>query len=211
MLQNPEPHYPDFRSRPERAEYRVGNRGGPKGHEVFAAPLPTTPQARVLVTRRVQRDPARHSHTKQMVARAVEARPVTKLQDALGCDFPVGLERVSRRGLVKWHAKVPFAVMAVGEIAVTENERRAAAEEVRVDEVEIETAPIGIVSVNERQLRGRPEKIALDEAHVPRLVAAHAREARLGLGAPAIRRHGLHRKLPAGLTNRIHAHRAEHP
>jgi len=81
---------------------------------------------------------------------------------------------------VKRQPEVPFAVMSVGEIAVTQVERRTAAEEVRIDEHEVETATVRTAAVQHRQLRGRAEKISLGETDIPGIVAARAREAAWG-------------------------------
>src|SRR5712664_1878475 len=102
--------------------------------------------------------------------------------------------------------------MSVGEIAVTQVERRTAAEEVRIDEHEVETATVRTAAVQHRQLRGRAEKISLGETDIPGIVAARAREARLGLRAPPIRRNGPDCEPPARLgADRVHPHRAKHP
>ena len=112
---------------------------------------------------------------------------------------------------MKRQPEVPFAVMSVGEIAVTQVERRTAAEEVRIDEHEVETATVRTAAVQHRQLRGRAEKISLGEADIPGIVAARAREARLGLRAPPIRRNGADCEPPARLgADRVHPHRAKH-
>src|SRR3989441_8656617 len=92
--------------------------------------------------------------------------PYTTLFRSLS-QLTVRLDRMRRRGLVKGQPEVPFAVMSVGEIAVARGERRAAAEEMRIDEHEVETATVGTAAVQQRQLRGRTEKIALGEADVP--------------------------------------------
>ena len=166
---------------------------------------------RVPVRRRGGRDPSDDSDPQHVVTGAVQERVVPKAEHALLCGFTVGLERVRRGGLVKRQAELPFAAEAVGKIPVAQLEHRAAAEEQRIDEVEIEMAPIGVAAVDERHLRGRAEKIALDEADVPRVVAPHAREAGLGLRAPAVRSHRAQREFPVRLgANGIHAHRPKH-
>src|SRR5947208_9017123 len=130
------------------------------------------------------------------MARAVQQHVVTKPQHPLVSELTVRLDRMWSRGLVKGQPKVPFAVMSVGEIAVAQVERCTAAEEMRIDEHEVETATVRIAAVQQRQLRGRAEKIALGEADVAGVVATRAREARLRLRAPPIRGNGPDRELP---------------
>src|SRR5256885_582076 len=113
------------------------------------------------------------------MARAVQQHVVAKPQHPLVSELTVRLDRMRRHGLVKGQPEVPFAMMPVGEIAVAQVERCTAAEEMRIDEHEVETATVRIAAVQQRQLRGRAEKISLGEADVPGVVAARAGEARL--------------------------------
>ena len=144
------------------------------------------------------------------MARAVEQHVVAEAQHPLVGEFAVGLDRMRRRRFVERQSELPFAAVAVGEVAVACLEQRPAAEEMRVDEFEIEAAAVGIAAIDERQLCRRAEKIALDKTHVPGVVAAHAGEARLRLRAPAVRGHGPEGELAVPLAHRIDAHLTKH-
>src|SRR5919197_1834531 len=81
----------------------------------------------------------------------------------------------------------------------------------RIDELEIETAAVGVLAVDQRNLGCGAEEIALDQPEPPRVVAAHAREARLWLRAPAVGGDGPQREFAARpRTDRIDTHRAKH-
>src|SRR5437763_15178235 len=134
----------------------------------------------------VQRDATHQPELKQMMAATVHERVVAKPKDSFVRDLAVALERMGSGSLMKRQPEFPVAAIAVGEIAVSCRQQRAAPHEVGVDELEIEPPPVRIATVFERNLRGGSQKVALDESHLPCLVAAHTGEACLRLRAPTV-------------------------
>src|SRR5438105_14284740 len=121
-----------------------------------------------------------------MMAAAIHERVVAKPKNSFVRDLAVALERMGSGSLMKRQPEFPVATIAVGQVAVSRREQRAASDEIGIDELEIEPPPVRIAAVLERNLRGGSQKVALDKSHLPRLVAAHTGEARLRLRAPTV-------------------------
>src|SRR5205085_3940954 len=121
----------------------------------------------------VQRDATHQPELKQMMAATIHERVVAKPKDSFVRDLAVALERMGSGSLMKRQPEFPVATIAVGQVAVSRREQRAASDEIGIDELEIEPPPVRIAAVLERNLRGGSQKVALDKSHLPRLVAAH--------------------------------------
>src|SRR5438105_4083480 len=121
-----------------------------------------------------------------MMAAAIHERVVANPESSVVVDLAVALVRLVSGNLMHRQPEFPVATIAVGQVAVSRREQRAASDEIGIDELEIEPPPVRIAAVLERNLRGGSQKVALDKSHLPRLVAAHTGEARLRLRAPTV-------------------------
>src|SRR5437867_10221347 len=96
------------------AEHRIRKWGSLARRKILTPPFPRTPQTRIGVRVRVQRDSTSEPDLKQMVPRTVHQGVVTKLKDALVRDLPVALDRTGGGGLMKRQSQLPGAAIAVG-------------------------------------------------------------------------------------------------